>query len=183
MAQRMESAAPPGAVMLSASTARLVDGPVALGEPQGVRIKGAESPVVTHRLLGIGERTLHRVAVRPSLRRAMPHAYIPNSVGSRLELHNGPSTSMSGFHLAGRYPDSSVDVIGGHSEMPSIPLPLKRFRPGGANFFDPSRPPPYVVVSPALSASTGVIRMARGTGRARPHRLRRVTNWDGRRAR
>src|ERR1700739_2848807 len=33
MAQRMESAAPPGGVMLSASTARLVEGAAVLGEP------------------------------------------------------------------------------------------------------------------------------------------------------
>ena len=39
MAQRMESAAPPGEVMLSTSTARLVDGPAALDEPEMVRIK------------------------------------------------------------------------------------------------------------------------------------------------
>ncbi len=56
MAQRMESVAPPGGVMLSASTARLVDGSAALGEPQMVRIKGADEPVRAHRLLGIGER-------------------------------------------------------------------------------------------------------------------------------
>ena len=56
MAQRMESVAPPGAVMLSASTARLVDGAAALGEPEMVRIKGADEPVRAHRLLGIGDR-------------------------------------------------------------------------------------------------------------------------------
>ena len=56
MAQRMESVAPPGGVMLSASTARLVDGSAALGEPQMVRIKGADEPVRAHRLVGIGER-------------------------------------------------------------------------------------------------------------------------------
>jgi class 3 adenylate cyclase len=56
MAQRMESVAPPGGVMLSASTARLVDGAAALGEPELVRIKGAEDPVAAHRLLGMGER-------------------------------------------------------------------------------------------------------------------------------
>ena len=44
MAQRMESVAPPGGVMLSASTARLVEGAAALGEPSGA-IKGAEEPV------------------------------------------------------------------------------------------------------------------------------------------
>jgi class 3 adenylate cyclase len=56
MAQRMESVAPPGGVMLSASTARLVDGAAALGEPEMVRIKGADQPVAAQRLLGIGER-------------------------------------------------------------------------------------------------------------------------------
>jgi adenylate cyclase len=42
MAQRMESVATPGGVMLSASTARLVDGAAALGEPELVQIKGAD---------------------------------------------------------------------------------------------------------------------------------------------
>src|SRR6187401_2035111 len=51
MAQRMESVAPPGGVMLSASTARLVEGAAALGGPEMVRIKGAEEPVPAHRLL------------------------------------------------------------------------------------------------------------------------------------
>ena len=56
MAQRMESVAPPGGVMLSESTARLVDGAAVLGEPEMVRIKGAEEPVAALRLLGMGER-------------------------------------------------------------------------------------------------------------------------------
>ncbi|WP_297773853.1 adenylate/guanylate cyclase domain-containing protein, partial [Mycobacterium sp.] len=41
MAQRMESVAPPGGVMVSESTARLVEGAAVLGEPEMVRIKGA----------------------------------------------------------------------------------------------------------------------------------------------
>jgi hypothetical protein len=56
MAQRMESVAAPGGVMLSASTARLVDGAAALGEPEMVRIKGADQPVAVQRLLGMEER-------------------------------------------------------------------------------------------------------------------------------
>jgi len=56
MAQRMESAAPAGGVMLSASTARLVDGAATLGEPEMVQIKGANEPVSAYRLLGIGDR-------------------------------------------------------------------------------------------------------------------------------
>ena len=55
MAQRMESVAPPGGVMLSASTARLVDGAATLGESELVQIKGADAPVLARRLLGMAE--------------------------------------------------------------------------------------------------------------------------------
>ncbi|MGO9152946.1 adenylate/guanylate cyclase domain-containing protein, partial [Mycobacterium sp.] len=74
MAQRMESVAPPGGVMLSASTARLVDGAAALDEPEIVRIKGADEPVTVYRLLSMGEQ--HRSAT---------HAE-SNLVGRRWEL-------------------------------------------------------------------------------------------------
>ena len=40
MAQRMESIAPPGGVMLGESTARLVENTVVLGEPELVHVKG-----------------------------------------------------------------------------------------------------------------------------------------------
>ena len=56
MAQRMESVAPPGAVMLSASTAGLVEGAAVLGDLERVRIKGADHPVGARRLLGMLER-------------------------------------------------------------------------------------------------------------------------------
>ena len=55
MAQRMESVAPPGGVMLSASTARLVEGAVTLGEPELVQIKGVDVPVPARRLLAMGD--------------------------------------------------------------------------------------------------------------------------------
>jgi class 3 adenylate cyclase len=55
LAQRMESAAQPGGVMLSAPTARLVDGAVALSEPELVQIKGAGEPKTAQRLLGVPE--------------------------------------------------------------------------------------------------------------------------------
>jgi adenylate cyclase len=45
MAQRMESAAPPGAILLSESTARLVERVATLGEPAMVPIKGTDVPV------------------------------------------------------------------------------------------------------------------------------------------
>ena len=53
MAQRMESVAPPGGVMLSESTARLVEYTATLGNPEWVRIKGAPEPVAARRLLAI----------------------------------------------------------------------------------------------------------------------------------
>ncbi|HWY01956.1 MAG TPA: adenylate/guanylate cyclase domain-containing protein, partial [Mycobacterium sp.] len=55
MAQRMESVSPPGGVMVSASTARLVEGAAALGASELVQIKGADEPVVAHRLLGMAQ--------------------------------------------------------------------------------------------------------------------------------
>jgi class 3 adenylate cyclase len=62
MAQRMESVAAPGGVMLSASTARLVAGAAALGESELVQIKGAGAPVPARQLLGMedGHRAVRR---------------------------------------------------------------------------------------------------------------------------
>ena len=56
MAQRMESVAPPGAVMLSESTARLVEGAAVLSEPELIHIKGSNQPVPAYRLRGVSER-------------------------------------------------------------------------------------------------------------------------------
>lgn len=56
MAQRMESVAPPGGVMLSGSTVRLVQGVAALGEPESVHLKGSADPIVARRLLGFTQR-------------------------------------------------------------------------------------------------------------------------------
>jgi len=56
LAQRMESVAPPGGVMLSQSTARLVEHTVMLAEPEWVAIKGADEPVRARRLVAIQPR-------------------------------------------------------------------------------------------------------------------------------
>lgn len=53
IAQRMESVAPAGGVMVSESTARLVEAATVLGEPQQVFVKGAEDALVGRRLLGV----------------------------------------------------------------------------------------------------------------------------------
>jgi class 3 adenylate cyclase len=55
-AQRMESVAPPGGVMLSESTARLVEHIVMLAEPEWVRIKGRDEPVRARQLVAISAR-------------------------------------------------------------------------------------------------------------------------------
>ena len=52
----MESAAPPGGVMLSDSSARMVEHLVTLAEPEWVQIKGVDEPVRAHLLLAIGPR-------------------------------------------------------------------------------------------------------------------------------
>jgi hypothetical protein len=53
-AQRMESVAPPGGVLLSESTARLVEGMVKLDEPAWVHVKGLQEPVLACRLVATG---------------------------------------------------------------------------------------------------------------------------------
>jgi class 3 adenylate cyclase len=55
MAQRMESVAPPGGVMLSESTARLVLHATLLGDAEEVHIKGRDAPVLARRLLGLAD--------------------------------------------------------------------------------------------------------------------------------
>ena len=65
MAQRMESVAPPGGVMLSESTARLVEDRVVLGERETVHIKGVDVGVPARRLLGVDSeyrRKAHHVS-------------------------------------------------------------------------------------------------------------------------
>lgn len=65
MAQRMESVAPPGGIMLSESTARLVEDRAVLGEPETVHIKGFATTVPARRLLAAdGERRKARRASR-----------------------------------------------------------------------------------------------------------------------
>ena len=65
MAQRMEAVGPPGGVMLSESTARLVENLVSLEEPELVVIKGADAPVPARRLVAIGEHQVRRRSDSP----------------------------------------------------------------------------------------------------------------------
>ena len=67
MAQRMESVAPPGGVMLSESAARLIEDAVVLAEPEMVDIKGANDPVVARRLIGMTAQHQHSGRDDPTL--------------------------------------------------------------------------------------------------------------------
>jgi class 3 adenylate cyclase len=75
MAQRMGSVALPHGVLLSESTARLVEGAAVLGEPELVRIKGAAEPVRVRPLLGMAAGREPGAVVRSTL------------VGREVELH------------------------------------------------------------------------------------------------
>jgi adenylate cyclase len=92
MAQRMESVAPPGGVMLSTSTARLVQGAAALTGPELVQIKG-EVQVPARRLLGMGNQ--HRAVGRAE----------SNLIGRRWEM-----SAVEG--LLDRAIDGSGAVVG-----------------------------------------------------------------------
>jgi class 3 adenylate cyclase len=67
MAQRMESAAPPDGVMLSGSTARLVESAAVLGETEMVHIKGAEDPVPARRLLSMAAERQSTIPLESTL--------------------------------------------------------------------------------------------------------------------
>ena len=62
LAQRMESVAPPGGVMLSQSSARLVEGTAVLDEQELVQVKGCRDPIPAFRLRAIraSHDLLHR---------------------------------------------------------------------------------------------------------------------------
>ena len=106
-AQRMESVTPPGGVMLSESTARLVEHAVMLAEPEWVHIKGADEPVPARRLMAIARA----MAWSGAQKRAW-------SVGAGRWLPSTPSTNRA---IGGR--GGLVNVVGtaGHRQEPGGP--------------------------------------------------------------
>ena len=136
MAQRMESVASPGGVMLSASTARLVEGTAALGERELVHIKGAGEPVAAHRLVGMAEhrRTGNRAesnlvgrrwemsAVEGLLDRAIDgHGAVVGVVGppgigkSRLVQEVSAMASLRGVEVFTAYCESRTNQVPFHA--------------------------------------------------------------------
>ena len=147
MAQRMESAAPPGGVMLSASTARLVEGTATLGESELVHIKGAGAPVPARRLLGMGDG-------QPAARRAES-----NLVGRGWEM----STLESLLHRAADGHGAVVGVVGspGIGKSRLVREVTAMAAAGGVDVFiafceSHASDIPFRVVARLLRAATGV---------------------------
>src|SRR6478736_441782 len=82
MAQRMESVAPPGGVMVSESTARLVEKGTMVGDPELVHIKGAHDHFRRGVCLGWprGREPTRRAEVR---RQAVGNGFPQRNPGSR----------------------------------------------------------------------------------------------------
>ena len=147
MAQRMESVAPPGGVMLSASTARLVEGTATLGESELVHIKGADAPVPARRLLGMGDG-------RPAAGRAES-----NLVGRQWEM----STVESLLHRAADGHGAVVGVVGspGIGKSRLVREVAAMAAAGGVDLFTAfceshASDIPFRVVARLLRAATGV---------------------------
>jgi class 3 adenylate cyclase/RecA/RadA recombinase len=157
-AQRMESVAPPGGVMLSESTARLVEHTVKLAEPEWVRIKGADAPVRARRLVAIGPRQGLVGRAEASL------------VGRRWEL--AALDAMTGQAIGGR--GGVVNVVGppgiGKSRMAREAAAAAASR--GVEVFwtfceSHARDIPFHAVTRLLRAGTGVADLDDDAARAR----------------
>jgi class 3 adenylate cyclase len=133
MAQRMESVAAPGAVMVSESTARLVENSAILGEPELVLIKGASLPVSARRLLGVatGRRTdrveatlvgrdWELAALRGLFDRAM------GGKGAVVGLVGPPGIGKSRLvrEITSRATETGVEVFTAHCESHTADVPF-----------------------------------------------------------
>jgi adenylate cyclase len=147
MAQRMESVAPSGAVMVSESTARLVRDVAVLGEPEAVHIKGSDERVPARRLLSMAVGHEHSRRTDPTL------------VGRTWELNNISGLLDEAIGGAG----SVISVVGppgiGKSRMVREAAALAAGR--GVEVFTTyceshASDIPFHVVAPLLRAGFGV---------------------------
>src|SRR3984957_14589068 len=150
MAQRMESVAPVGGVMLSASTARLVEGVATLGESELLHLKDVYEPVSARRLLSLskGQRPLGRAE--------------SNLIGRRWEL--SAVEALLDRAVGGH--GAVVGVVGppgiGKSRMVREVAALAA--PRGVEVFSTfceshTSQVPFHAVAPLLRAATGVAEM------------------------
>jgi hypothetical protein len=133
-AQRMESVAPPGGVMLSEATARLVEHLVMLGEPESVRIKGRDEPVRARRLVAISPRDGLVGRAEASLvgRRwemAALDALVDRAIGGRGDVVNvvgppGIGKSRTAREVAAAAADRGAEVFWAFCESHASDIPF-----------------------------------------------------------
>ena len=133
-AQRMESVAPPGGVMLSESTARLVEHAVTLADPERVHIKGADEPVPARRLVAINPRDGQVGRVEASLvgrgwEMAALDAIVDRTIGGRGGVVNvvgppGIGKSRIAREAAALATDRKVEVFWAFCESHAQDIPF-----------------------------------------------------------
>ena len=132
MAQRMESAAPPGGVLCSASTARLVEGVAELGPTETVTVKGEAGPIPARRLLSVPVQELvigrdegpmfGRDAELPELIRLFD-AGIASPIGVVGQPGIGKSRLVREFALG--LEDTGVDIVVARCDAHTAQVPLR----------------------------------------------------------
>ncbi|WP_308123980.1 ATP-binding protein [Mycolicibacterium xanthum] len=135
LAQRMESVAPPGGVMLSSCTARLVEGTAVLGEPERVHIKGSDQPVQARRLLGVPERNDRAAGVVSALvgrRREMAVVRgllesAMNGLGAVVTVVGSPGVGKSRLvrEVAALAAEREVEVLTAYCESHTVDVPFR----------------------------------------------------------
>lgn len=134
MAQRMESAARPGEVMLAESTAELVEHATVLAPPELVHVKGSVAPVCARRLLAVKPRhgLLGRAEVSLVGRRwemAALEAISDRAIGGRGGVVNvvgppGIGKSRMAREAAAVAASRDVEVVWGFCESHARDVPL-----------------------------------------------------------
>lgn len=157
-AQRMESAARPGEVMLSESTVRLVEHAVVLAAPEWLRIKGSDEPVLARRLVAVGPRSGQVVRAEASLvgRRwemAALEAIVDRAIGGRGGVVNvvgqpGIGKSRAAREVAALAADRGMAVFWSYCESHA-------------------RDVPFSAVTELLRAGSGVVGLEGEDARAR----------------
>jgi class 3 adenylate cyclase len=138
IAQRIESAAPPGGVMLSESTARLVEHIPVLAEPEWVHIKGSDEPVRASQLVAIGPREglIGRAEASLIGRRwemAALDAMVDRTIGGHGGVVNvvgppGIGKSRTAREAAALAAGSGVDVVWAFCESHASDIPFHAVR-------------------------------------------------------
>ena len=134
MAQRMESIAPPGGVMLSESSARLVEHSVVLVQPEMVRIKGSDDEIPARRLIST---TVEREQIERETPTFVGRTWELNTIAELLDEANagvgcivnivappGIGKSRVAQEAAALAADHDVDVITTYCESHATDVPF-----------------------------------------------------------